>query len=255
MKYGGVDLSGSSYGLRVVQSDLPLRSPVDTRIVEFSRVGGTHGLARIGVRTITVSVLVSGSSSADLIAKIDALNAVLDPDMDKAIIFDHMSDRYWMVRHAGDAIAAPPLGLSSIQFDLSFVAADPYGYSTTETVHTLTDGDSDGIITTTITPGGSAEAEPVYVLSPPPSTATMISNNATGQTLYIEHSAGQLVKFDASFMATYPVYTSTDGGTTWIPAPEIVSGNYYNMRLKPNVANALTIWASSATITYRARYL
>lgn len=256
MSYRGVDLSGNTYGLRVEQSAIPVRPSADTCVVQFAGGGGAHGVTRVGVREISVNVLVSGTSQSDLLSKIDALNALLDWSSDWPLVFDHIPDRYWNVRPSGDQISVPPLGTSSMKFRLVFVATDPYAYSTTESIVSLNDNDSDGVITTTITPGGSADAEPEYVLTAPPSTAMMISNATTGKTIYLAYqNPAHLVKVDTRFMALYPVYVSGDGGETWTPAPEIISGDYYNMQLVRGAANALTIWAGSATITYRARYL
>lgn len=129
---GGVDLGGSSYGLMVVRAPVagsPVVS-VDSHLRGGLRGGGVSGFARHGGRVYTFECVVSGSSRADLAAKLDAVKRATDPEDGETLwVFDRetgLSDavnRGYYGRRQGQ-IVETPMGTTMAGFSMSLLVPE-----------------------------------------------------------------------------------------------------------------------------------
>jgi len=142
LSFGGVDLSGSTYGVTVVEG--PIQALAEPRLSKSARSGGHGSVVRgnyIGERTLTVPVIVEGSSHADMLAKVDALRALFVPGTDEQLTLDYWPGRYLNCRLA-KAIEGKVYGGRGLEMDLEFIAGDPLWYGTTLHTRTITNSNS-----------------------------------------------------------------------------------------------------------------
>lgn len=142
LSYGGVDLSGSAYGVTVVEG--PIQALASPRLSKSARSGGHGSVVRgnyIEERTLTVPVVLAGTSYADMQAKVDALRALFVPGSDEQLILDAWPGRYLNCRLA-KAIQGNVYGGRALEMDLEFVAGDPLWYGTTLHTRTITNSNT-----------------------------------------------------------------------------------------------------------------
>jgi predicted phage tail component-like protein len=135
---------------------------------------------------IDAEFILAGSSLSDVQDKLASIKSILTAVETGELIFDYRSEIYYNA--ALDEIDGENLTQKYISGTMSFLCADPYGYSTTETDQT------DNITTdpkaVTITVGGSALTLPVFTLTAGESLSGPISvkNNDTGEELVWDSS-------------------------------------------------------------------
>ncbi len=142
MTFGGVDLSGSTYGVTVVEG--PIQALAEPRLSKSPRSGGHGSVVRgsyIAERTLTVPVIVEGSSHADMLAKVDALRALFVPGSDEALVLDYWPGRYLNCR-LSKSIQGKIYGGRALEMDLEFIAGDPLWYGTTLHTRTITNSNT-----------------------------------------------------------------------------------------------------------------
>lgn len=265
MHYNAVDLSGSSYGLTVLEESFPLMAQPQVDVQGIAQwFGGMSRAPGFGPLTIPVKCVVTGSSASDLLSKLDALRYLLNPrNGEKTLRFDWLSTRYWK------AVLANPGALSAVgvtwkQFDLVFVAADCRAYSTTDrsspdftvvaTPHSMTVESGPTAV------AGTAPCDPVWVIkntSGGTVTTLTLNNSTTGESVTWTGSLanGNWLKVD---IARGVVEKSTDSGANWTNAMGGVTGSFVLPTLSGGVANTVVLTGFSAAtvvLTYTARYL
>ena len=135
---------------------------------------------------IDAEFILIGTSLADVQDKLAGIKRILTAVETGELVFDYRSGVYFNA--ALDEIDGENLTQKCISGTISFLCADPYGYSTTETDQT------DNITTdpkaVTVTAGGSAKTLPVFTLTAGESLSGPISvkNNDTGEELVWDSS-------------------------------------------------------------------
>lgn len=138
LTFGGVDLSGSTYGVTVVEG--PIQALASPRLSKSARVNNHGSVIRgnyIEERTLTVPVVLEGSSHTDMLAKVDALRALFRPGVDHSLTLDYWPGRYLNCR-LDKSIQGKVYGGRALEMDLEFVAGDPLWYGTTLHTRTIT---------------------------------------------------------------------------------------------------------------------
>jgi phage-related protein len=164
------------------------------------------------------------------------------------LVFDFIHGIYYNA--ALDEIDAENLTQTSMSGVISFICADPYGYSTTETDQT--DNIDTDPTAVSITVGGSAIALPVYTLTAGESLSGPISvkNNDTGEELIWDNS---LVDTDELEIDTEHWVVKKNGTESMAD----VSGQF--PRLLPGQTNAIVITGfgikGTLQTVFRSRYI
>lgn len=266
LHYNGVDLGDPRYGLTVVEGTVSI---APARRVSVQEIAGGHGgFAHgrwYGARVLKARCWVEADTEPELRAKLDALKAALNTSTDAGIRFDAWCpDRYWLGSLRDGIESGYTRG--GVEFDIEFVCADPFGYSTGETVQSVTVDESPESfsVPSSEVMGGSIDALPVWQYTAAGAVSSVIVANSTivGDSLRWvgSLSAGHLLRIDA---ARWTVEKSTDAGATWTDARSGISDNLDGSasvfpRLWPGVANACTLTgptAGSLVVTYRARWI
>ena len=260
LSFDGTNLS--TYGVSLVDSPIPIFAPPK---IQTANIPQSHGVAVRGQylqpRTISVDVVIEGSSFSDLLSKLDSIRALLSPSKgDKQIIFDHQNTRYYLGRLEND-IEVPVLGAKAIVATLRFFCADPLGYKTTETELVYTDGGAwDGSITYTgsiATPivivGDRDTADAVLALS--------VENETTSESIQANYALGEgnQIKFDGD----RELIEVSEDGTTWTQVMKFIDSTNRTFPMLQGGSNQLTFSGFtdtggseySWTVTYRERYL
>lgn len=265
MHYNSIDLSGSSYGLTVLEETFPLQAQPQTDVQGVAQwYGGVSRSPGFGPLMIPVRCVVGGDSASDLVAKLDALKYALNPrNGEKTLRFDWMSTRYWkaVLSNIGDLSAH---GVRWKEFDLAFVAGDCRAYSTTNRTSPDFTVNSDPY-SMTVESGptavaGTAPCDPVWVIKNTSGgnvTSFTLENETTGDSI---SWAGTLANNDwiRLDIARGVVEKSTDSGANWTNANSGVVGSYADIVLSGSVTNTVTLTGFSAAtvvLTYTARYL
>jgi len=263
MHYNGTDLSGSTYGLTVLEDSFPLMGQPQTDVQGIAQwYGGVSRCPGFGPLVIPVSCVVTGSSASDLMAKLDALKYLLNPkNGEKTLRFDWLSARYWY------AVLSNPGALSAVgvtwkRFDLVFVAGDSRAYSTTNrTSPDFTINSNPYSMTVESGPtavAGTAPADCVWVIkntSGGTVTSLTLNNETTQESMTWVGSLanGNWLRIST---ATGLVEKSTDSGANW-SASMTLSGAFILPTVQGGVANTVTLTGFSAatvTLAYTARY-
>ena len=200
-------------------------------------------------RIIVVGVQVKAATHTALRTALDSIKEKLNWRVDKQLIFDNLSTRYWMARfNTMQGMFEGPLSWSG---SIEFTCVDPAAYSTSAVSNTYNvDADPD---TNVETPGGNDYIYPIYTLTAGEVLAAitlLVENVTTDEELTWEGSVGN-GKLLVINTATWLV---TNDGTADM---DDVSGKF--PRLQPGVANSIKVTDFSTTgtlnIAYRNRFL
>jgi putative phage tail component, N-terminal domain len=182
LTFNSVDLS--LYGLILNRSENN-RTSFNRNTIQLD----TRAFASRGKREalqIDTDFTIIGTNLSDSQAKLANIKRVLTTVETGELIFDNMPDVYYNASLS--QLDCQRLGHKDLIGTISFLCADPYGYSTIETDQT------DNITTdpkaVTVTVGGSALTLPVYTLTAGGSLSGPISvkNNDTGEELVWDSS-------------------------------------------------------------------
>lgn len=188
--FNGVDLSGSTYGLTVLKTDLPYISntEVDVTNIPYS-YGGVSNQSFLNAEDISFDAQITGTSAANLQTKLDALALLFFQrrQLETTLKFDALSDRYWKVRIVS-RIPRSPRGLVDAVLPLNFVAPDPRAFSVSDTSQSesiVTDPDvfpfpAAGNI------AGTSQADPIWYIRNQTGgavTSITLANAATSDTI------------------------------------------------------------------------
>ncbi len=182
LSFNGTDLS--TYGVIITQSGDNQTS--FSRDVTQLDMRAFASAGKHEARRIESKFFLLGSSMADIQSKLASVKRILTAVETGQLVFDYLSGIYYNASLAQiDCQILSPKGLSGA---ISFICADPYGYSTTET--NQTDNITTDPTAVTVTVGGSAKTLPVFTLTAGESLSGPISvkNNDTGEELVWDSS-------------------------------------------------------------------
>lgn len=263
MTFDSIDLTGSTYGLTVLNTTFfpaGKEQRIHSRDIP-NRHGGFATGGFVEAKDIAVDVLVQGTSTSDLLAKIDAINIAIDPQKGiKPLSIPAFSGRQWnvSVKEQADANVR---GASAAAFRITFHAADPIAYATTATTQNITidanpeefNAPASSVI------AGSTFATPVWTVRNTDATQIdgfVISNTTRSESISVSQvlQQNEYCRVDG---ARGVVEFSSDG-TNWTNINnKIASSPAVFPKLSAGVANACSIGgfvAGTATVVYRARY-
>jgi len=267
IEYNGVDLSGSSYGVTLMEAPVPIVSSPRINLVEIAqRHGGYSQGGYLGNLQLRCKIAIIGTSFANLQTKLDNLNFLLAPENgDKKIKFDFLTDRYWLGRLSNN-IAPPPIGAESIVANLTFTCPSPLAYDntlTTQTESTLGATQTVDVPSASgSTVGGNAITYPIWQFQAQTGGGTLtqvgITNQTTSEVLSASYSVAETayIRFDSE---TEIIEYSVDG-STWTNINSSRSNtNRKFPTLSSRVQNSFTVALvgsvdTDLTITYRNRY-
>ncbi len=260
--FDGIDLTNDNYGVTVTAATIPRAAPRDISHQEIPYFPG--GISRVigpQQRQISVTAVQVGSTPADFRAKHDRLMWLLTQAETKPLIIDldgRWPDRYWPVLLTS-APAPDATRQQRVQrFDLTFAVPGAYGYSTTLTERTVTlSADPTSF---TETPGGSAEASPVYEIENLDTydvTEVTIANTTTGDSVTWTGTLtnGDILRVDTK---TQLVEISTDGGSSWTASMSSLDSGHEWPRLAALAANTVEVSGvpdGVLDMSYRDTYL
>lgn len=152
------DVYLGDYGLRVLDVDLPMSNKANP--IQLSNKSYASD-SNVMPKPISLSILVVGSDSADLLSKLDNIKKTLNCQFDKALVLDFLNDRYWSARF--DSLTGRHISSEVFKGVLDFICYDPYSYGLAEIeIPYDIDGDPKQIITSI---NGTASTDPVYTLT------------------------------------------------------------------------------------------
>lgn len=250
MTYDSIDLSTYNLTVRRI-SHVPFipsiessRVPVANKAYDFR--------AELGPKTIRLDCIVTGTSISNLVTNLDAISKLLNPQNgSKQLILDVPDARYYNAK-LDSMLDWEIVGDKVARGELTFVCADPLGYSTTPTSnnHTI---DADPKTVTETTLGGTAYIEPIYTLTAGENLTDVtikIKNNSTGEEIEWIGS----INTGQTLVINVPLWIVYKAGTADMST---VSGQF--PRLLPSYANSITVTGFSTTgslnIAYRNTYL
>lgn len=255
-------LSGGSYGVLHRRGERPGLPGPQVEVVNLpGRDGGVAQVNGTVVRRMELGLTVLGSSRADVLSKVEAVLALLNPSLGaQYLLIDCESDRAWRGVVTGE-VKKTSRGLNAFDLDVPWTCTDASAYATTETTQTVTinsnpktaNAPAAGVV------AGSAYAYPTFVVkntSGGTSSAITVENTTTGEKVStsVGVANGTWLRFDA---ARQVIEQSSNSGASWTSFMAY-RGSYRNVpRLKAGVANAIVVAglsAGSLVITYRARY-
>ena len=237
MIFDSVDLS--TYGLTAKQSSLAsFMPPIKASHVEVGDKAYDFR-AYLQPRIITLEVLVTGTSKANLISNLDNISKLLSPvEGVKHLTLDFPNDRFYKAK-IQNSIDWEIITHKLAQAELSFICPDPLGYDNSETSHDHNINADPKTVTET--PGGTAYIEPVYTL-----TAGEALNDVTIKLENI--NTGEEIQWQGSLANTEEL--EIDVGL-WIVKKEgtadmaDVSGQF--PRLLPGQSNSIKVTGFSTT--------
>lgn len=265
--FNGTDMSGSTYGITVLEAtSFPVSAaPRINAPVSGLGFGGIGRFVGYDPRVIRASILIEGTSAANLLTKLDSIRYYLDPQQGALSVRfdDYESDRYWLAL-CNSQIDAPLLNAMTMQCELEFIAPDPRAYSTTARSSpdfTLTTNPQ----TMTVESGptvvaGTALCNPTWVIkntSGGTVTSLTLNNTTQGESITWTGSlaANNWLRITTGTGGT--VEKSTDSGASYAASIAGVTNPGFP-RLKPQVANSVTltgIAGCTVVLTYTPRYL
>jgi predicted phage tail component-like protein len=263
MHYNGVDLSGSAYGLTVLNAT-PMPSRAEARL--HSRdVPNRHGGYAVGgyveAQDIEAQVMIVGTSTTDLLAKLDALNRALDVQQGaKAFRFDAIPGRQWY-GWLRNRITGPMMGPAAFRTTLVFHCPDPIAYSTDVTTQNVTLDASPKAFNV---PGtgvlaGSTFALPVWTFrntSATPVAGFSFANITRGEGMSIAYTMeeNEYIRVDTArgvveFSSLGADWTIINNAITTSPAsfPKLTPGG-------ANSCSVTGIPTGTLAVSYRARF-
>lgn len=239
--FNGIDLT--AYGLKVLKLNVPAEH--SSSYVQLPSRSYADD-SQFPPKVISLEVAVQGAGRATLDGYLDSIKRVLNQTTDKSLKLDAYTDRYWNARHKsliGD-YASLNVWLGAVEF----VCYDPCAYDNTLTDANYTDNEEPEIIT--ITPGGSALIEPVFILTSSVVDATAdirVRNETLGMELEWtgDIGIGDQLKIDS------PIWHVTLNDV----ASMTIEGQF--PVLSPGIANVFEIYGftGNVNVTYRNRFI
>ncbi len=259
--------SGLGYYLIAKQLPIPEVKPVTFPVARLA--GLKKSGEQVTERTITVKIVVVGTSRVDLIARVDALQAALSLRSQTLII--HEDGRYYQ---SVDAISAPTdfqAGNGIVQCHIAVVltAYDPYAYAASSTTYdsgstvlTLSSG-SWVFPAINITGGGTVYSYPfirlINLTSTGSTTLTANRNSGTAYTTIAVAATSFSGSVGDTITITHGVTTQTltvgtafsVGATTITVSSFTASANYVSGDVAAKVTqwNSFTIAQTTDTLT------
>jgi predicted phage tail component-like protein len=247
LNFNTIDLS--AYGLTVQRVDWPMTHALDpVQLQDKSVAYDSHKPPLV----INAQIAIEATTTVILRTYIDSIRGALNTDGDAELIFDIMSDRYWLSRF--ESLKGGLISPYAWQGDISFLCLDPLAYSTSLTTVAPVDVDADPF-TLPVTTLGTARISPVYILTANDVLAAVtitLENDETGDTL----------SWVGSLIATDDLEIDVEHWTvkkTGIIDMATVTGEF--PQLLPNQANDIIITGfhsgthNTIGITYRNRYV
>jgi len=126
---GGSSVDMATYGLTVMGQELPLEGEPYTETVNLpARVGGYTYINEAKPAMLTLDVIVTASTNANLHTALDAIIAALPPLTTLQIHVDGVG-KYWLGRRvSGIQAGLFCAGLNTTQFSIAFACDDPTAY-------------------------------------------------------------------------------------------------------------------------------
>lgn len=243
IEFNGTDLS--TFGLELQQITAPLTQ--EAKFAQLQDKAYRFEAVRPG-KVIQLSCIIYADNLTDLLTNIDNINRVIAIKEPKQLILGHQTDRYWLAQF--QQMTGPFTGIGAYEVELVFFAADPLAYAANETIYTTTLNTDPW--TGTLNVGGTAEASPVYTLTPqngPFGDQVVVTNITTGQTLIIDKEpvVGDVIVIDTER------WIVTNNST---PIMNLIEGQF--PRLKPG-NNSLNISglgdSPQLKVEYRGRFI
>ena len=241
--FNGTDLS--TFGLELQQIVAPITQ--EAKFAQLQDKAYLFEAVRPG-KVIQLSCIIYADNLTDLLTKIDNINKVIAIKEPKPLILGHQTDRYWMAQF--QQMTGPFTGIGAYEIELVFFAADPLAYAVDETIYITTLNTDPWIRTLNVR--GTAEASPVYTLTPqsgPFGDQIIFTNITTGQTLIIDKEpvVGDVIVIDTERW----IVTNNS-----IPIMNLIEGQF--PRLKPG-NNSLNISglgnSPQLKVEYRGRFI
>lgn len=246
--YNSLDFS--TYGLTVLRF-LPFFSSANVRATNLTLADGSVSApTKYGTRIFSVPCVVKGTSFTNLKSNLDSIALGLSQREEQQLIFDIMSDRYWLAKPLG-LPDVDILGSSVAKLDIDFVATDPHAYDVTPTTENT--GSIPGAIAFNV--GGTIEAYPVItIVSDGACLSLVVENEAVDKRLeWIAPSGGELASTDQVEIDCRPRFQTfstklvTESEDSFTVRMEGVNGLF--PQLSPNVENTLTFTTIGGTFT------
>ena len=178
-------VTSTTMGLTIIDVQKPIMPPQNETTIDIPKYPGITQFSKKFINnTITVKGVLIGTSTADLVTKLEALGAYLYSDTDKTLSFDDQTDRDWQAQHIDTVIVARTYRFCFL--DLIFKCNDPFAYDTTPT----TDSQNITVKDTTyvVANGGQYYAYPTVT----------ITFNATQTHVYVANNSISGNRFDIS---------------------------------------------------------
>lgn len=249
--YDGNDL-GALYGLILGRRKMEFIPKPRERIVYVMNRPGSHDFGvDLGERLISLDCFILRTTRADLESAIYSIASRLDPTNEtsgdrgfKKLVFDSLSDRYFLARLAS---ASPPaLEATTADLTLVFRCADPFAYATNESTAT-------GTTPVVFTTGGTYPMDPIIdIVASGAYTGNVTITDAYGSVLTWNGTlaGGNTLRIDST---TYRVFKNGTVSMAGVQAASVWP------RLKAGVSNTISIGGlaaiTSTTVTYRNRWL
>jgi predicted phage tail component-like protein len=173
LTYNGTNLLTAVSGLSI--TDISGRGPISQDIETISvpgQAGAYFVQKNIPVRTIAVSIELTGLTLADIRAKVDTLNSYLKVDGPKSMVFNDESNRMYYGILSGNQDWNEVLFTG--KGTLNFLCPDPFKYSSTTSSASYTSNE-----TATITVNGNEPTEPVTTINVSADTTYISIYNST----------------------------------------------------------------------------
>lgn len=255
--YNAVDL-GATQGLILEHRRLALIPSTRERASYLPGRPGQHDFGTdLGERVIQLDCFVNQSTRANLVAALSNIAAAFDPTNEvsgdrgfKQLIFDDLSDRYFLAK-----LAEPPLeqlATTTATLALQLRCADPFAYSTT--LSTLTTGS--GVTTNSPVVGGTYKTPLIFELTASGSySGNVVVTNATSTEAITWNGSlvnTDVLKFDSTTFRVYKNGVVSMSG--------LVSGSVFPSLLaaQTNTINVTGITGGSITqlkSTWRNRWI
>lgn len=259
MHWNGVDLD-----VTVGRFAVPFSAPVRDNGVDLTgRDGGFAARTLFSKSQLVIPIVVQGvavqepaqTARENFLSRLETLKKALNTRATGELYLDALDDRQWLCRYAGASEiqwAGPNAGI----IELRFIADDPFAYSRTLTTAEVSVNSTQKSFT--LTPGGSAEVRPVFVIEAGASSAALVvlENEQRGERLSWGNAlaSGKDLRIDC---ARQIVEISDAGQDDWVSSMLLVDGVFPS--LSPGVANDMVLYGvgsgATLTATWRDRYL
>ena len=124
-------------GLTVLDVQKPVIPGQSVKTIDIAKRSGAIQSSKKFIKNpLVVRCVLIGSSTADLVTKLEALPGYLYYDTDKALSFDDQTDRAWQAQFVDTVIVRRTYRY--VYLDLVFTCNDPFAYDNTATTDSQT---------------------------------------------------------------------------------------------------------------------